>query len=144
MGGEEMKITITLNGSSCALSNLQEPILLPETLEVEFISQVYKMANLVLLITAKNGDMKKQYKASDKNNYTIDLTELLTIGAIELEISACVKGQAVKNWRVPSFFVKEIEHKFELIPEIEELKKALNLQAKSIQEIMKIIENQGA
>lgn len=139
-----MKITITLNGSSCALSNLQEPILLPETLEVTFISQVYKMANLVLLITAKNGDIKKQYKASDKNNYTIDLTELLTIGAIDLEISACVKGQAVKNWRVPSFFVKEIEHKFELIPEIEELKKALNLQASAIQDIMKIIENQGA
>lgn len=139
-----MKTTITLNGSSCALCDLTEPILLPDTLEVAFKSQVYKLSNLVLLITVRNGDIKKQYKAMDKNNYTIDLTELLTIGTIDLEISACVKGQAVKNWRVPSIFVKEIDHKFELIPEIEELKAQLKLQANAITELKNIIENQGA
>lgn len=139
-----MKITITLNGSGCALCDINEPILLPENVELNFNSNVYKLSNLVLLITAKNGDVKKQYKASDKNNYTIDITELAFVGAIDIEISACVKGQAVKNWRVPSLFIKEIDHKFELIPEIEELKKALNLQANAIKEIMNIIENQGA
>ena len=139
-----MKTTVTLNGSTCALCDLKEPILMPDTLEVTFTSNVYKMANLVLIVTAKNGDAKRQYKASAKNDYTIDLTELLTLGAIDIEVSACIKGEAVKNWRVPSIFVKEIEHKFELIPEVEELRNALKLQAKAIKEITEIIENQGA
>ncbi len=139
-----MKTTVTLNGSSCALCDLKEPILLPDTLEVIFASDVYKLSNLVLLITAKNGDMKKQYKASEKNNFTIDLTDLLHIGAIDLEISACVKAEAVKSWRVPSIYIKEINHQFALIPEIEELKAQLTLHAKAIKELKEIIENQGA
>lgn len=144
MGWKFLKTTVTLNGSTCALCDLKEPILMPDTLEVTFTSNVYKMANLVLIVTAKNGDAKRQYKASAKNDYTIDLTELLTLGAIDIEVSACIKGEAVKNWRVPSIFVKEIEHKFELIPEVEELRNALKLQAKAIKEITEIIENQGA
>lgn len=139
-----MKTTITLNGSACALCDLQEPVLLPETLKVEFASNVYKLSNLVLLVTAKNGNIKKQYKVSDKNDYTIDLTELLHIGTIDLEISACVKSEPVKNWRVPSIFVKEINHQFALIPEIEQLKAQLKLQATAIKEIKSIIDNQGA
>ena len=143
-GVNQLRTTITLNGSACALCDLQEPILLPETIEVTFASDVYKLSNLVLLVTAKNGNLKKQYKASDKNNYTIDLTELLHIGAIDLEISACVKSEPVKTWRVPSIFVKEINHQFALIPEIEELKAQLKLQAKAINELKLIIDNQGA
>lgn len=139
-----MKTTVTLNGSTCALCDLKEPILLPDTLEVIFASDVYKLSNLVLLITAKNGDMKKQYKASEKNNFTIDLTDLLHIGAIDLEISACVKAEAVKSWRAPSIYIKEINHQFALIPEIEELKAQLTLHAKAIKELKEIIENQGA
>lgn len=126
------------------MCDLQEPVLLPETLKVEFASNVYKLSNLVLLVTAKNGNIKKQYKVSDKNDYTIDLTELLHIGAIDLEISACVKSEPVKNWRVPSIFVKEINHQFALIPEIEQLKAQLKLQATAIKEIKSIIDNQGA
>lgn len=139
-----MKTTVTLNGSTCALCDLKEPILLPDTLEVIFASDVYKLSNLVLLITAKNGDMKKQYKASEKNNFTIDLTDLLHIGAIDLEISACVKAEAVKSWRVPSIYIKEINHQFALIPEIEELKAKIKLMSTALKDIKNYIDNQGA
>lgn len=138
-----MKTIVTLNSSKCALCDLAEPILLPETLEVSFISDVYKLSNLMLLVTVKNGDVKKQYKAHYKNNFIIDITELLKLGAVDIEISACVRGNEVKEWRVPSIFVKEIEHKFELIPEIEELKAELKLQAKAINDLKNIIEKQG-
>ena len=139
-----MKTTITLNGSSCALCDLTEPILLPETLEVTFASNVYKMANLVLIVTVKNGDVKKQYKASSSNEYTIDVSELLFLGALDIEISACTKSEPVKTWRVPSLFVKEIKHEMALIPEIEEMRAQLKLQATAIKELKNFIENQGA
>lgn len=139
-----MKTTITLNGSACALCDLQEPILLPETLELSFISSVYKMSNLVLLVTVKNGDVQKQYKASAKNDYTIDVSELLFLGSLDIEISACTKSEPVKTWRVPSLFVKEIKHEMALIPEIEELKAQIKLMATAIKDIKNYIDNQGA
>ena len=138
-----MKTIVTLNSSSCALCDLKEPILLPEKLEVVFGSTVYMMSNLSLVITVKNGDKQKQFKAHKGNDFTIDITEMLTMGEIDMEISACVRGESVKNWRVPNIIIREIEHKFALIPEIEELKATINLQANAIKELKNIIEDKG-
>ncbi len=138
-----MKTIITLNSSKCALCDLTEPVVLPESLEITFVSNVYKLSNLALVVTVKNGKEKKQYKAHFENDYTIDISEMLKMGVIDIEISACIRGNSVKEWRVPSIFIKEIEHNFELIPEIEELKSKLNLQANAISELKKLIENQG-
>ena len=143
-GVETLTTTITLNGSSCALCDLKEPILLPETLELKFNSNVYKLANLVLIVTVKNGDVQKQFKASEKNNFTIDVSEILFLGSLDIEISACTKSEPVKTWRVPSLFVKEIKHEMALIPEIEEMRAQLKLQATAIKELKNFIENQGA
>jgi hypothetical protein len=138
-----MKTTVTLNSSACALCDLKEPVLLPEKLEVEFISTVYNIGNLALVITAKNGNKQKKYKANAINNFTIDISEMLTMGAVDLEISACIHGETVKSWRVPSLIIRDIEHKFALIPEIEELKATINLQANAIKELKTIIEDRG-
>lgn len=138
-----MQTTITLNSSKCALCDITEPVILPESLTLQFVSNVYKLSNLTLIVTVKNGDLKKQYKAYSGNSFTVDVSEMLSMGAIDVEISAVIRGDIVKGWRVPSIIIKEIEHQFEAIPEIVILEEKIKLQAQAISDLKKLIDNQG-
>lgn len=104
-------------------------ILLPEnSLKLKFNSNLYRLSTL--LVSARNGN--KEIKKKLEKPFEIDLTELLFPGRIECEISLIEKCEAVKTWRMQDVIVKEINHKYEPIPEIEELKGA-------VKEIVKIL-----
>lgn len=125
-----MKLKIKLNGNTQGLVDLTEPILLPESkLELEFSSDLYTFG--ILLVSAKNG--KKERKRKLSKPFTMDISELLYPGAIEIEISMISKAEVVKRWRLQDIYIKEIEHKYEIIPEIAEMKGAI----KEITEILK-------
>lgn len=127
---------ITLNAGSCAMLDAFEPIILPNEVEIEFNSSHYKLNTLA--ITAKNGDIKEKF-VLDKAPYKIALKEVLRAGRVELEISNVIAGEIVKSWRVPDIILKEINHQFEVIPEIEELKTELAKVKQGIAEIFNMI-----
>ena len=87
--------------------------------------------------------LEKLDQDAKENNFTIDITEMLSMGAIDLEISAYVRGNLTKDWRVPALIIREAEHNFELIPEIEQIKEMLKLQAKAINDLNTIIKDKG-
>lgn len=127
---------ITLNAGSCAMLDAYEPIILPSEVEIEFNSSHYKLNTLA--ITAKNGDIKERF-VLDKSPYKIALKEVAKAGRIELEISNVIAGEVVKSWRVPDIILKEINHQFEVIPEIEELKTEIAKVKQGIAEIFNMI-----
>lgn len=127
---------ITLNMGTVAMTDTNEPFVLPDVLNIEIVSPVYRLDTIVL--TAKNGDVKEQFKIKEKP-FAIALKDTVKAGKIDLEISNVIQGEVVKSWRVPSIIIKEIEHRFEAIPEIEELKREIALVKQGIAEIMKLI-----
>ena len=120
---------IRLDLCNTARLDNDETFVLPEKLEFEITSNTYKLNTLV--ITARNGDKKIKRKCTD--NKTVDLSELAFAGRIELEISNVICGNVVKSWRVPDLLVKEIEHNFQVIPEIEALKSEFNDKLKTLE-----------
>lgn len=127
---------ITLNAGSLATTDFKEPIVLPDTLDINIISPVYVLDTLVL--TAKNGAIIEQVKLNEKP-YKTSLKKVLRAGKIEIEISLLVKGDIVKTWRVPDIIIKETKYTFEAIPEIEELKNEISKLKQGFAEILKLI-----
>lgn len=125
-----MKLTLTLNGNTQALVDLQEPIVLPENeLVLSFDSDIYNLTTLH--VGARNGEQGMFAKLNPGAEF--DITPLLIPGVIEIDISMLKKGEVVKTWRAPDIFVKDINHTFEITPEIAEIRGAL----KEITEILK-------
>lgn len=125
-----MKIQLTLNGNTQALVDLQEPLILPEKeLVLSFDSDIYNLTTLH--VGAKNGEQGMFAKLNPDAEF--DITPLLIPGVLEIDISMLKKGEVVKTWRVPDIFVKDINHSFEITPEIAEIMGAL----KEIKEILK-------
>ena len=125
-----MNLTISLNGNTQALVDLQEPIILPEKeLILSFSSDIYNLTTLH--VGAKNGEQGMFAKLNPDAEF--DITPLLIPGVIEIDISMLKKGEVVKSWRVPDIFIKDINHSFEVTPEIAEIRGAI----KEITEILK-------
>lgn len=127
---------ITLNTGSLATTDLKEPFVLPDTFEIEIVSPIYKLDTLVL--SARNGQAREQVKLSQKPFKTV-LKDTIRGGRLELEISNVVAGEITKTWRIPDVILKEVEHTFEAIPEIEELKREISTIKKGMAEILKLI-----
>lgn len=127
---------ITLNTGNTAMLDSYEPIVLPTALDIEFKSSVYRFDTLV--VTARNGDTVEKHLCKQKP-YKISLSDVIKAGRVELEISNVISGEAVKTWRVPDIILKEIEHNFAVIPEIEEIKIELAKIKQGMAEILKLI-----
>jgi hypothetical protein len=136
LSGEEYQMQITLNTGSLAMMDLKEPFVLPDALDFEIVSPVYRLNTLVL--TARNGDVVEQIKL-DKKPFKNELKKTLFAGKIEIEISLLVKGDIVKTWRLPDIIIKETKYTFEAIPEIEELKNEISKLKQGFAEILKLI-----
>jgi hypothetical protein len=133
-----MNIDIKLTQATTAISNTIETIILPEDCLVFNIStDVYDIKTLV--VSAKNGKKEKQFKIIDFK--PLDLTEFLIGGVLQLEISAILKGHVIKTWRVPDITIKEVEHFFMVIPEIERLKMEYDAKFKEVYKALGEIKN---
>lgn len=135
-----MNIELKLTQATTAISKSIETIILPEdNLIFNISTDVYDIKTLI--ITARNGKKEKQFKVIDFK--PLDLTEFLIGGILQLEISAILKGHVIKTWRVPDITIKEVEHFFMVIPEIERLKMEYDAKFKEVysalSEIKKII-----
>ncbi len=126
---------ITLNTGSLAMLDSNEPFVWPDTLDIEIVSPVYRLES-VAISTKNNGEAKK-YTLKQKP-FNLSLKDLKA-GRLELEISALVNGEPVKSWRVPDIILKEVNHTFEAIPEIEALKKEIGTLKQAITELLKLI-----
>ena len=123
------QIKIKLGGNSLAKWDFTNPVIAPENVVLAFNSDLYKMDNLTLMVTIRNKylDVIKQYKADASSNHTIDITDMVNEGELEVEISSYVKenGIATKTWRIPNIVCKKVGYEFEVIPELHELRRAI-------------------
>lgn len=117
-----MIINLTLNQNTQGKIDFTEPLILPENeLIFKLNSNVYNLSTV--LFSARNGE--KEIKAKLVPPYEVDLTELLFAGRIETEISLLSKGEVVKTWRIQDIVIKDTNHTYEAIPEIEFIKGAI-------------------
>jgi hypothetical protein len=127
-----MNVNINLDYPSLALVDAEEITILPEeNLIVNFSSTMYDIKSLV--ISARNNNTKIEVKTEEK---TIDLSDLLFGGRIEIEVSATLRGRTVKTWRVPDIILVEAPHGFDVIPEIEAIKKEFNEEISKIKKAL--------
>lgn len=126
---------ITLNAGSLAMLDSNEPFVLPDTLDIEIVSPVYRLESVS--ISARNNGETKKYTLKQKP-FNLSLKDLKA-GRLELEISALVNGEPVKSWRVPDIILKEVNHTFEAVPEIEALKREITTLKQGMAEILKLI-----
>jgi hypothetical protein len=135
-GGEEMKIY--LNGNTQARLEFTEPFLLPlNEFELEFCSDVYRLNTLI--VSVKKEGKIKQFKV--KHPFKLDLKEYLEAGAIDINVSMVVNTTSVKDWVVPTIYFKEIEHQFEITPEIAMLREQIDDNRRAIAELISILNN---
>jgi hypothetical protein len=140
-GEEEMtKISIELGGNRLGKWDFKNPIVAPEQVVMAFTSNIYKMENLTLMVTMKNKTLDKiyQFKAIPENNHTVDVSEAIEMGEIQVEISSYVEknGERTKTWRVPSIICREVESDFDIIPELEFIREDIRDLNKSISELI--------
>jgi hypothetical protein len=133
-----MNIELKLTQATTVVSKSIETIILPEdNLIFNISTDVYDIKTLV--VSARNGKKEKQFKVIDFK--PLDLTEFLIGGVLQLEISAILKGHVIKTWRVPDITIKEVEHFFMVIPEIERLKMEYNEKFKEVYKALGEIKN---
>ena len=142
-GVERMKtINIKLGGNSLAKWDFENPIIVPENLFLAFTTKVYKIENLHLMVTVKNKTTGRveQFKADSSNNHTVDITTMVEMGELEVEISSYVTmcGERTKTWRIPNIVCKQIDADFEVIPELHEIRGAIT-EVKGILELNNLI-----
>lgn len=129
---------IYLDGNTQARLEQNEPCLLPmNEFELEFCSNVYRLSTLIVSVK-KDGEIK-QFKV--KHPFKLDLKEYLVAGAIDINVSMVIHTTSVKEWVVPTIYFKEIEHKFEVTPEIAKLRQENQETKKAIAELVQLLKN---
>lgn len=114
--------TIEITLSDARLVRIYEAVTIPEEVYLRFVSPVYSLGTLA--VTAKNGNRKKDFKTRGE---PIDITELCRkAGTVDIEVSLLVRETPVKTWRIEPLILREINHAFEAIPEIEEMRRAID------------------
>lgn len=117
-----MKKILTLTASTYV--RVGEPIILPDTVEIEFESPTYRHNLGVLHVKVSNGAQGKTYKLSER--VPLDITEYCThAGVVDITVALVIRGETVKTWRVEPLIIKEVEHTLAVIPEVEEMKAQL-------------------
>lgn len=110
-----MTYTIELKKEKIARLSNKEPFILPEILELEFLS-TYDLSNAY--ITLKNGENKATYKITKP--FTVD-NKFLQAGKLYLSICLYVDGVAAKTWEVAPIKIFEAKGKVYAFDELTRL-----------------------
>ena len=86
----------------------REPVVLPDTLDIQFLSN-YDLSNI--LVCVRNGDKEDKIKAI---NGRINLDAFLFAGTIEINVKMLAKGEVVKEWELVPILVKEYEGTYQI------------------------------
>jgi hypothetical protein len=136
------QINIKLGGNSLAKWDFENPLIVPEELVLAFDTDIYKMENIMLMVTIRNKTTGRveQFKADSTNNHTIDVTTMVEMGELEVEISSYVSecGEKTKTWRTPNIVCHQIDYEFKVIPELHEIRGAIT-EVKGILELNNLI-----
>jgi hypothetical protein len=139
-------IKIKLGGNSLAKWDFTNPIIVPEQVSLKFKSSIYNLENVSLMVTIRNRmqDKVKQFKVNE--DLTVDITDMVEVGELEIEIASYVTGsaEATKIWRVPNITCKQVGYEFEIIPELQYMREEINDINKAIQELTKQLKENNA
>lgn len=114
---------------------LNEPFLMPDNLEIEIKSDVYRLNPII--VNVRNGNKTGQFKITEDKKF--NLKEFLFAGKVEMQIEMYIGGECAKSWSIEPFLIKETEIQFEAIPEITEIKAEINKMKTALAEITKLI-----
>ena len=130
-----MKIKLGLDYSRLAKFPLKELLVPEEEVILEFVSDTYVLGTLA--ITVRNSEEERKYKTSGT---PIDVTELCRkAGFIEAEIDMTVNCKSVKKWRTDKLLLREIEHGFEAVPELEAIKEDVKTLKAAIRDLAALL-----
>ena len=133
-----MIINAKLNANTQATVDITEAIILPENeLKIACSTDIYTI--YTLFVSARNGE--KEIKQKIKKPFVADLSSLLMPGRIEIEISSINNGEIVKSWRVADILVKDVNHTYNIIPEIAELHEEINGIKSTVKELYELIKH---
>ena len=111
----------------------REPFLLPDTLEIDFISCGYDLSNA--FITLKNGENKNKYKLSRP---FIIPDKFLYSGDLYISIDTYSKGKLIKHWDCLPILIRETEtgmqcfdFLFEIFDKMKEMEERINALEKA-------------
>ena len=110
--------TLTLTSATYVRSG--EAFILPDKLEIAFESPTYRLGTL--LVKVENEEQGKQYKLTD--NTPIDITAFAQkAGEVRISVALLIRGETAKKWTVEPIIVREVEQTYELVPEIEQMRR---------------------
>jgi hypothetical protein len=121
---------IELNVSKWARAE-QHSVALPESGIFEFVSDTYKLDDLV--IQAKNGKKTKTVKSRDGK---ADLTDLMFAGELKMAVYLIIKGKDVKRWDVSPLLITETDGEVYAFDEVTELRNRIEELEKKTTVIM--------
>jgi len=108
-------------------SIVEEPgkIMLPvEEFPVTFYSEIYDLK--MLRVFVKIGQKSKTF-CLDAPNATIDLSDFICAGVLEMEVLLVANGETVKRWQISPVIIKETDQPWwEECQEIEAIKQKLD------------------
>ena len=116
-----MTVHYELYCTEIAHTSDETEIALPDTLTVTFGSPAYNLSELV--VNVRNGFKPEQRKVKGKS---LDLSDFLFAGKVEMEIFLIAKGKPVKRWTCAPLIISEIDCGFRVLDEIEILKKEVS------------------
>ena len=88
-----------------------------ERVELSFSSDIYDLKALSVVATNGKRELKKVLRGE-----AMDITDLCTVGELNLTVSLMNADTAVKRWRLEPITVKEADDEMLLIPAVEAMR----------------------
>lgn len=106
-----------------------------ENVLIKLESSIYDLGKVA--VTIKNGF--KQKSKIVKTGY-IDITEFCERACkIDIKVDLIAQGYNIKSWYLEPILVREIDKKFELIPEIHAMEERLEILSKDMDKVKKYL-----
>lgn len=88
-----------------------------ERVELSFSSDIYDLKALSVVATNGKRELKKVLRGE-----AMDITELCTVGELNLTVALMNADTAVKRWRLEPIIIKEADDEMLLIPAVEAMR----------------------
>lgn len=127
-----MDIKITLGALHLVKTDITSPIILPEKFNLIIDSGRYVAKELSVAVTCGGAE----YKYKTAPGEALDISQGLDrAGKVDISIKYIERGEVLKSWRIEPLYFKEVNHGFEVIPEIEALKSDILLLKNALLEL---------
>lgn len=123
------------------IHNTEEPFATLSVDKVTLPEEVFvEAANMVqgLKLSVKSGEKQRVYPLDKKTN----ISAMLQDGEVMLALALYDGTELVRKWQVDSIICKQAENNADAIPQIEELKKQIEVLKNALKELYKMVKGE--